>query len=142
MASDDLFLSDQHPISRRWAVVEDDGSVAWLYLTERDSEKPIADCWLYNRAEAPSVLNASRDKPPVVPASYVQPPQPFTPPKAEAVSFQWSADGESVAVLFHNDVLGFIPAGQRRGFSKNLTSAGPFGSPIDPELYGQLFVER
>jgi hypothetical protein len=142
MASDDLFLSDQHPISRRWAVVEDDGSVAYLYLTERGSEKPVADCWLYNRVEAPTTLNASHEEQPVALATYVRDTQPCTPPKAESVSFRWSGDGESVAVLFHNNVQGFIAAGERRGFSRNLSKAGPFGSPLDLELYDELFVER
>src|SRR6188474_2441390 len=43
------FESEQHPMSRRWAVVEDDGKVAWLYLTAPDSLKPVATCFLYNQ---------------------------------------------------------------------------------------------
>ena len=139
MTSEDLFLSQQHPTSRRWAVVEDDGTVAYLYLTEPDSTKPAADCWLYNRVESPSTFVGSRGGPPVAPATHVRDNHPFRPPEAESVSFRWSADGESVAVLFDNNLMGFIAANQRRGFSSNLSKAGPLGSPIDQELYERLF---
>ncbi len=142
MTTDELFLSQQHPGSRRWAVVEDNGAVAYLYLTEPDSEKPEADCWLYNRVEAPSTFNGPRGGPPVAPAGHIRGTHPFTPPKAESVFFRWSSDGESVAVLFHNDLVGFIAANQRRGFSKNLSKAGPFGSPLNWRLYEQVFGVR
>ena len=48
----DLFLSDQHPVSRRWAIVEDDGRSGWLYLSEPAATRVAAHCWLYNRIAA------------------------------------------------------------------------------------------
>src|SRR4051812_15927901 len=66
----DLFLSEQHPMSLRWVVLEDDRKAAWLYLTNPDTTVPVAACWLYNCVEDPG----SR-------------------PDAEQVSFHWSADG-------------------------------------------------
>src|SRR6185295_13020481 len=68
-ASEDLFMSDRHPISKRWAIVEDDGRVAWLYLTEPGTEKPAADCWLYNRVPTPPQFDSARGEMPVVPAT-------------------------------------------------------------------------
>ncbi len=113
MPSVNLFVSEQHPVSRRWAVVEDDGSVAWLYLTEPGTETPVAKCWLYNKE--------------VLPRSRAQ----------DAVWFKWSQDGESVAVLFAEELVGFIATGH--GFSKNLSKPGTLGSPIDRKLYENLF---
>ena len=49
-----LFLDEQHPISRRFAVLEDDGNSAWLYLTEPNGERPCADAWVYDRIAPPS----------------------------------------------------------------------------------------
>src|SRR5438132_230494 len=69
-ASQDLFVSEQHPVSRRWAVIEDDGRAAWLYLTEPDTRKPVADCWLYNRVPTPPHFDSVRDEPPVVPQTH------------------------------------------------------------------------
>ncbi len=34
--------------------------------------------------------------------------------------FVWSEDGESVSFLDGNSLLGFIAAGQKRGYSRNL----------------------
>ncbi len=47
MADENLFLEHQHPASRRLAVLEDDGTSVWLYLTEPDSRRPAADAWVY-----------------------------------------------------------------------------------------------
>ena len=142
MTSNNLFLSEQHPRSRRWAVVEDDGAVAWMYLTEPDSQKPAADCWLYNRVQAPAAFASQRGAAPVVPATHVVDSRSFEPPSADRVRFEWSPDGESVAVHFETDLMGFIAATERRGFSKNLSKNGPFGSPIDRALYERLFGAR
>jgi len=142
MAAENLFLSEQHPRSRRWAIVEDDGSVAWMYLTAPDSERPVADCWLYNRVEAPTRFDATRGAPPVVPASHLVSSTPFPAPAPDAVSFVWSGDGESVAVLFDADPVGSILAGEARGYSAHLSRPGPFGAPLDPARFEQVFGAR
>jgi hypothetical protein len=140
MSPDDLFLSEQHPRSRRWAVVEDDGTTAWMYLTGPDRQKPVADCWLYNRVEAPSVFSSSRGSAPVAPATHVVDRRACEPPpRRDQVRFEWSSDGDAVAVHFGPELIGFIAATERRGFSKNLSTSGPFGSPIDRALYERLF---
>ena len=115
MTSDDgPFESEQHPVSRRWALVEDDGSVAWLYMTAPDSLDPVATCFLYNHAGQ------------VV-------------PRPADIHFRWSTDGESVAVHFGTILMGFIASGEKRGFSKLLTSTGVLGAPLDTNLYERKF---
>jgi hypothetical protein len=114
MTSHDVpFESDQHPASRRWAVVEDDGSVAWLYLSAPDSLKPVATCFLYNHADQVA-------------------------PRVD-IHFRWSADGESVAVHFGGTLMGFIASGEQHGFSKLLTAASALGAPLDTNLYERKF---
>jgi hypothetical protein len=68
--AEDLFISEQHPVSQRWAILEDNGRVAWLYLTEAGSQKPAADCWLYNRVAIPPRFDSARGEAPVVPATH------------------------------------------------------------------------
>jgi hypothetical protein len=140
-ASQDLFLSEQHPISRRWAVIEDDGRVAWLYFTEPDTRKPVADCWLYNRLPTPPHFESVPGEPPVVPQTHAGVGATLQPPTAESVRFRWSRDGESVAVFFDAELIGFIAQGQKRGFSRHIRVSGPFGSVLDPELFQRVFVE-
>ena len=136
---EDLFESAQHPKSRRWAVVEDDGQVAWLYLCGPDSHKPVASCFLYNRAQSQTDPTLARGESPVVPDRYLVSGAAHLPPSPSAVRIRWSQDGESVAVLFGGVLMGFIAKGDSYGFSKLLAEAGPFGSPLDVALYESTF---
>ena len=140
-ASQDLFVSQQHQVSKRWAVIEDDGRVAWLYLTEPDTWKPVADCWLYNRVVTPPQFGGIRGEPPVVPQTYAGVGATLQPPAEESVHLRWSRDGESVAVFFDAELIGFIAPGQKRGFSRHIRVSGPFGSVLDTELFQRVFVE-
>jgi hypothetical protein len=134
-------ISQQNPRSGRWAVVADEGDSVWRYLTERDGTEPVADCWLFNTVPPPTSLGEyrARKSAPRVPEAYAGPASLGSVPAEAAVAFEWSDDGQSVAVLVSGDLLGFIAAGSKRGFSKHLVAAGPFGHPLDEELYARLF---
>ena len=138
-ASEDLFMSDRHPISKRWAIVEDDGRVAWLYLTEPGSQKPAADCWLYNRVPTPRQFDSARGEMPVVPATHAASGATRNTPLEKSVYFRWAPDRESVAVLFDSELMGFIAHAARPGFSRNIQVSGPFGNILDMELYRSVF---
>lgn len=136
-----MLISQQNPRSGRWAVVADEGTSVWLYLTERDGMEPVADCWLFNTVPPPTNLDEyrARQSAPPVTEAYAGPAALGSVPVEAAVAFEWSDDGESVAVLVSGDLLGFIAAGSKRGFSKHLVARGPFGHPLDEELYARLF---
>jgi hypothetical protein len=136
---EDLFLSEQHQHSRRWAIVEDDGVTAWLYLTEPDSTRPVAHCWLYNRVHAPEGIAFNRGETPVVPAQYVVSTSPSVAPSAASVRFRWAPRGDGVAVLFGQELIGYISELGGPGHSKNIKVPGPFGVPLDLEGYAQVF---
>jgi hypothetical protein len=138
---EELFESAQHPGSRRWAVVEDDGRVAYLYLCKPDSTTPVADCFLYSRASLKPDSLEEDGGAPVVPDNYLVSAAPHLPPSSDAVQLRWSDDGESVAVLFGGVLMGFIAKGSRFGFSRLIAKSGPFGSPLDVELYERTFVQ-
>jgi hypothetical protein len=141
-AAEDLFISEQHPISQRSAILEDDGRVAWLYLTEPGTQKPAADCWLYNRVATPPRFDSARGEAPVVPATHAASGATQDPPFEKSVHFVWSSDGESVAVVFESQLAGFIAHGKARGFSRNIRVSGPFGNVLDMNLYRNLFEEK
>jgi hypothetical protein len=136
---EDLFLSDQHPGSRRWAIVEDDGRSCWLYLTEADSTRIVAHCWLYNRVPAPSGRIFERGDTPIVPAEYVIDPAPFPAPAATSVGFRWTQDGQGVAVQLAGELMGYLALPARFGYSRNLKAPGPYGCPLDLDAYAQAF---
>jgi len=133
-----LLLSEQNPASGRNAIVADDGRACWLYLTAPNAVEPVADCWLYNATTSPRQRESQRGETPVVPLTHTEHSGSFEPPSQQSVIFRWSQDGNSVAVQFWNEVFGFIPrAGS--GYSKLLSLAGPYGNPIDMELYSRVF---
>jgi hypothetical protein len=136
-----LLVSEQNIRSHRWAVVADEGASVWLYLTESNGQRPVADCWLLNTVHAPKNLEAysASKAPPPATRQYVDANAQAAAPRETAVRFQWSEDGESVAVFIKDEIFGFIAAGQKRGFSRHLVAEGPFGCPFDERLYGRLF---
>jgi len=132
--------------------VADEGESVWLYLTEAASSegppRPVADCWLYNRVDAPTVaqVQARRDE---YRAAGTPPPAPAEVMKPEArransvdtgsVQLVWSDDGASVAAWVNGQLTGFIVDGERRGYSANLVTACPWGQPVDMERYKRFF---
>jgi hypothetical protein len=135
------YISEQHAVSRRWAILEDDGRVGWLYLTAPDSVKPISDCWLYNRVPAPERcdIDAMQEgDAPIVP-HFAAAPDASMSPSEDSLRLRWSADGESVAAFASGELLGFIPAGYQRGFSRHLRASGAFGSVLDTGMFATLF---
>jgi hypothetical protein len=61
-------------------------------------------------------------------------------PSEASIKLLWSKDGESVAVYVGQELLGFIAHNNPRGFSTNLREEGPFGSPLDRELFSMFFM--
>jgi hypothetical protein len=141
MADDDLFLEDQHPSSRRMACIEDDGTSAWLYLTEPDSRKPVADAWVYNRIAAPpfDAIKAYRGGPPPAAQGYASEQALCEDPSADEWSFIWSSDGEAVAIAKDGAPVAFIVLGRKGGYSRELVKDGPWGHPWSDELFHSTF---
>ena len=140
--SEERFLSEQHSVSHRSAIFEDDGLSAWLYLTEPNSEKPIADCWIYNCVSNPESPKTymSRGVAPPAPSDFIRDDALTFDSETSSFCFMWSRDGESVALLKGNVLLGFIAFREQRSFSRNLKKAGLWGETLDENLYKNLFV--
>ena len=92
MSDENLFLEHKHPASRRLAVLEDDGTSAWLYMTEPDSRKPVADAWIYNRVAAPpaDAIKSYRGGPPPAVQGYASEVALCEEPSSHEWSFVWS----------------------------------------------------
>ncbi len=140
----EIFVSEQHPVSRRWAIFEDDGVSGWLYLTEPDSSKPIADCWIYNRIAAPpsSEIKKYRGGPPPASSEFAGSEALIDDANQSDMKFVWSQGGESVAFLMNGKAVGFIVTGVRQGFSRKLKKTGPWGHAWDPRRYKSAFVSK
>jgi hypothetical protein len=99
--------------------VEDDGDVAFLYLTAPHLTKIAATAWIYNRTSG--VLGACRDR------------------AAADWALLWSDDGHSVAVLADNFPLACIVNATNPGYSRGLTAPTSLGNTWDDLLYARIF---
>ena len=139
---DDIFISLQNLISKRWAVFEDDGISAWLYLTEPNSEKPIADCWIYNRIPISPTEDMGKFEIPLPAISSVTDNDAvYHSIDKEKLSFLWSKNGESVSLFYANVSLGFIHEANQRGYSYHLIEDCTWGNVFDYRLFRRTFLD-
>jgi hypothetical protein len=138
-----MFVSQQHPGSRRFAVFEDDGTAGYLYLTVPDGRKPVGDCWLYNRIPAPELSEIQNyiGSPPPAAQGYAGPNAQRQAPSEAAVSFLWSPDGNAVSALIDGEPTGFLIFGEggHGGYSLHLLKEGPWGKPWDERRFREVF---
>ncbi len=140
---EELFLGERHPVSGRRGTFEDDGTSAWLYLSEADTPRLIADAWAYNRVPPPALsqVGSYRPGPPPAAEGFAGPAALCADPSAYRWSLRWSADGDSVAVLRDGVALALIARACKRGYSRLLAKAGAWGALWDEELYCEVMEE-
>jgi len=141
LSEQEQFLESQHSLSRRFAVFEDDGTSAWLYLTEPDMRKPVADAWVYNRILAPPTkeIQSYRGGPPPAAIGYASERALCHRPADHEWHFIWSPDGESVAIEKDGVPVACIVAAQKPGYSRELIKNGPWGNTWSEELFERTF---
>lgn len=139
--TENLFLTEMHPVSRRWADFEDDGVSAWLYLTECNTRRVVADAWVYNRIAPPSrdEIPSFRPSPPPVAAGFARDTALYASPEKHEWAFLWSADGKSVAVTKDGQPVACIIAGKKRGYSRELVKDGPWGNVWSERVFEEAF---
>ena len=135
------FHREQHAISKRSAIFEDDGKSGCLYLTAPNDLRPTSDVWVYNRIPAPnpSDVHNFRPGPPPAPIGHANDNAMCSNPQSSSWSFLWSRDGESVSLLIDEQPLAFIIASSQRGYSRNLLARGPWGSPWNSDVFDATF---
>jgi hypothetical protein len=137
-----LFLSVRSTVSGRHAILENDGFAVLLYLTAPNDTKPAADCFVYSVVPPTEELVAPHGTsgPPILLRRFASEValQPDVP--ANSHRFEFSADGHSVAVFIRGEPWAFIARDERRGYSKSISVAGPFGQPWGQQLFDDLFL--
>ena len=138
-----LFLETQHGKSKRFALLEDNGSCCWLYLTTPDQTRPEKDCFVYSPIEPIDELNidAVRNEgvPPILTKNLATDSALLTNANPTDFRLNWSADGESIAVLHKGVPVAMIVKDRKRGLSRALNKSSYFGEPWDQSLYESVF---
>lgn len=142
----DVFLSSQHPLSKRWAVLEDDGSSAWLYLTEKNSEMPLSDCFVYSPIvpleKMPFEEIQKTGIPPPMIKEYASERAIILDPDPKDFEIQWTSDGEGVAIKHKNFPIAMIIGAKQRGLSKAVSKSGPYALPWNDQIYFSKFKNQ
>ena len=113
----------------------------WLYLSNAD--EIISDCFLANLVEPGDSVNKPKnhDAPPPAIRRFLSSSVPSELPNENDLDFRWSETGRDVAVSIGGDVVGFIVAGEKRGYSRALSQAGPWGNPWSDDLFSSHFSD-
>ena len=141
------YLGEFHRLSRRHCFFDDDGRSAWLYLTEPAADSATcapfaADAFVFNHDAPvdPASLRVVRGEQPPISTGFASAEAVCAAPGEFTWSLLWSDDGESVAALRGGLPVAFIRRGEKRGYSKAIAKAGPYGSPWSQELFEQTFA--
>jgi hypothetical protein len=138
-----IYLESHNSASDRSAIFEDDGQVAYLYLTRSGSTQFERDAIAYmrippiDRTQFEARMRAKET--PLLLAEYASAQAVMAAPSEDALSFRWSRDGEAVAILHDGVPLAFAVAAERFGYSKAVSRDGPFAHPWDGARYDAVF---
>lgn len=138
----DIFLTNQNNTSNRWAILDDNGKSAWLYLSEKGSSKPYKDSFAYSPIEPVSKINLkaiNKGEPPVLSKDLASKNAVIENPNQSDFTFHWSKDGESVTLLYKSQPISMIVKESKLGFSKSLKKKSPLGIPWDDKIYIKYF---
>ena len=140
--TDEIFISDVHPLSNRWAILDDNGNSAWLYLSAPGVQQPEKDAFAYSPVEPVAELNIDAIRqgiPPILTRELASSDAVIRSMDTAQVNFVWAADGESVAIAYQGRLLAMIVSGSERGYSAALAKDGEFGQPWDESVFEQHF---
>jgi hypothetical protein len=144
--AEDIFISTHNDTSNRFAVFEDNEKVAFLYLTEVGSQKPIKDAIAYSRAPPVEKIDWNKiketgDTPPLekdLASSEAVVPSPLE----TEFSFKWSADGNAVALLRNGTPICFVSAHDKFGYSRAVSKSSNLANAWDQKAYEHLFSKK
>lgn len=140
--AEEIFISDNNPSTKRWAILEDNGNSAWLYLTKPGTQQPEKDAFVYSPIQPRAELNKNEiqnGEPPILTKELATKSSVILKAKSTEFSIKWSDDGESVAVIYLGKPISMIVKESKRGYSTSLSKESAFGKPWDQLIYDKHF---
>ena len=134
MSKSEFWKAYDCPYDDRYAVfIEDDGKVAYAYLTL--DKKIISDIWLYNQSETPDkpTWTPKRNMPFLNPKEFVIMEKMISPIKDEQeVSLQWIYENDlnEVNVLINNTLIAVLKPYHCPGFSTLVCQDSPLAKKM------------
>lgn len=127
----------------RYAILDEFEESGMLYLTKPQTQKPERDAVAYIQY-APVSKETWKQKmrsgePPQLHEGLVSKTAVIEKTVEQDFSFQWSADGNSVALLYRTAPIAFVTKSEKYGFSKAVVSDSPVVSVWSSEKFSELF---
>jgi hypothetical protein len=138
----EILIKSQNAVSGRYAVIEDNGSSCWLYLSDISSEGIAKDAFVYSPIKPQEKLNIEEIKSgeaPVLTNSFASESAVLINPDETLLTIMWSNDGHSVSVKYANNPLAFVQGIKLGGYSKSLSKDGAFGQKWNQTEYDATF---
>ncbi|WP_426323486.1 hypothetical protein [Pseudoduganella sp. R-43] len=139
----DIFIHSHHPVSKRFAIFEDNETVAYLYLTKPGTQRPEKDAVAYSRVPpAPevdwNVIGQTGEVPPL-PRDVASSQALIRNPREQEFTFKWSSSGEAVALLRSGVPIAFAAASEKFGYSKAVSKSSHLANAWDQKRYDAIF---
>jgi hypothetical protein len=143
--AEDIFIHSHHPLSGRFAILDDNQTVAFLYLTARGTQKPEKDAIAYMRVPPPEGVDwqemAKQGEPPLLPKELATSGAVLENPTSSQFSFQWSENGEAAVLLHNGRPIALVSATETRGYSRAVAKENRLTNPWNQQLYESLFAK-
>jgi hypothetical protein len=138
-----LFLQSHNEQSSRFAVLEDNERVAYLYLTKPGKLEPEKDAIAYLRVKPVDrvdweAIKRSGDTP-MLTRELATASAVIEKPVEREFSFKWSRDGNAVALLHEGTPIAFACASDELGYSKAVSKTSSYANAWDQLKYESLF---
>ncbi|EGR1599178.1 TPA: hypothetical protein ACMDUI_004556 [Vibrio parahaemolyticus] len=141
--SEGLLLSSYNEESERYAILDEYDQSGVLYLTKPDTQQPERDAVAYIQyapiSEETWKQKMRAGEPPKLHEGLVSEVGVIAKTAEQDFSFLWSADGNSVALLYKGAAIAFVTQSEKYGFSKAVVSDSPIVSVWDSEKFSELF---
>ena len=142
--SEPIFVESHHEESGRFAVLEEDDKVAYLYLLRPDQsiEKSTLAYMRVDPIESADWhAAAKRGEPPTLSRDMATTDAVIADALAADLRIDWSSDGHAAVLLYRGTPITWVSAAEEHGYgySKAISKAGGFGQPWDEASYQQVF---
>lgn len=141
--TEDIFIYSHNAKSDRFAILDDNETVAFLYLTHRGTQKPEKDAIAYMRitplTQADWNEMAKTGKAPLLSQEFATGEAVIANPSAEDFSFHWSQDGETAALKYRGRSIALVSTLEKRGYSRSVSKASALANPWSDSVYESLF---
>lgn len=142
-AGQGLFLQSVCAANQRSSLIEDDGYVAYLFLTAPGTQVPEREVVVYSRSPPVSkndwwALSKTGDKP-LLSQDLASADAVLAHPADREFSFRWSSGCDAVAVLHKGVPRAFVYSAEATGHSKAVGKPSAMGQPWNQQKYEAIF---